>query len=203
MSDHYYSNHPQSEVITETKEYRLRHHTLKLTSGTGVFSKKGIDFGSQVLMETFEPPSISGDFLDLGCGYGPIGLTIAKEFTDRHIYMVDVNERAIQFAKENAKQNNISNVTIQQSDGFETISQKRFASIITNPPIRAGKKVIFSFFEKSFEQLDDGGELWVVIQKKQGAPSTIKYLETMFQQVDVVAKKKGYFIIRAHKGKLD
>src|SRR5699024_1138739 len=130
-------------------------------------------------------------------------LTIAKEFTDRHIYMVDGNDRAIQFARENAKQNNISNVTIQQSGGFETISDRRFASVITNPPIRAGKKVIFTFFEKSFEQLDDGGVLWVVIQKKQGAPSTIKHLETMFQQVDVVSKNKGYFIVRAEKGKLD
>src|SRR5699024_5008296 len=146
---------------------------------------------------------ISGDFQDLGCGYGPIGLTIAKEFTDRHIYMVDVNDRAIQFARENAKQNNISNVTIQQSDGFETISDSRFASVITIPQIRPVKKVIFTFFEKSFEQLDDGGELWVVIQKNPGSPSTKKHLETMFQQVDVVAKKKGYFIIRAHKGKLD
>src|SRR5699024_11080565 len=191
------------EVLTEMEESRLRHHTLNLTPGTGVLSKKGIAYGSQVLLQTCEAPAVSADVPDLGCGYGPLGITVAMEYQDRHIHMVDVNDRAIQFARENAKQNNISNVTIQQSDGFETISDRRFASVITNPPIRAGKKVIFTFFEKSFEQLDDGGELWVVIQKKQGAPSTIKHLETMFQQVDVVAKKKGYFIIRAHKGKLD
>jgi len=163
MSDHYYSNNPQSKMVTETKDFTIRDHVLTLTTSTGVFSKKGIDFGSRLLIETFEAPSVQGDFLDLGCGYGPIGLTLAKEFSDRHVKMVDVNERAVTLAGENARQNDIENVTIQQSDGFSTISQETFAAIITNPPIRAGKKVIYPFFEKSATQLVSGGSLWVVV----------------------------------------
>src|SRR5699024_4886197 len=164
-----------------------------------VFSKKGIDFGSRLLIETFEAPSMPGDFLDLGCGYGPIGLTLAKEFSDRHIKMVDVNERAVMLAEENAAQNNIKNVVIQQSDGYSSISSEVFTAIITNPPIRTGKKVIYPFFEKSATQLVSGGSLWVVVQKKQGAPSLMRFLETLFPLVEVRARKKGYYIIQATK----
>lgn len=199
MSDHYYSNDPQSKMITKTNDYTIRDHTLKLTTSTGVFSKKGIDFGSRLLIESFEAPDVQGDFLDLGCGYGPIGLTLAVEFSDRHIRMVDVNERAIELATENARQNKIENVTIQQSDGFAKLAKERFAAVITNPPIRAGKKVIYPFFEKSATQLVSGGSLWLVVQKKQGAPSLIKFLETLFPIVEVRAKKKGYYIIQATK----
>lgn len=199
MSDHYYSNDPQSKMITKTNDYTIRDHTLKLTTSTGVFSKKGIDFGSRLLIESFEAPDVQGDFLDLGCGYGPIGLTLAVEFSDRHIKMVDVNERAIELATENARQNKIENVTIQQSDGFAKLAKERFAAVITNPPIRAGKKVIYPFFEKSATQLVSGGSLWLVVQKKQGAPSLIKFLETLFPIVEVRAKKKGYYIIQATK----
>lgn len=186
-------------MVTETNDYTIRDTVLTLTTSTGVFSKKGIDFGSRLLIETFEPPNIQGDFLDLGCGYGPIGLTLAKVFHDRHIRMVDVNERAVTLAQQNATENNIGNVTIQQSDGFSTIESKLFAAIITNPPIRAGKKVIYPFFEKGYTQLKAGGSLWIVVQKKQGAPSMITFLETIFPEVQVRAKKKGYYILEAIK----
>lgn len=199
MSDHYYSNNPQSKMVTETNDYTIRDHVLTLTTSTGVFSKKGIDFGSRLLIETFEAPSVQGDFLDLGCGYGPIGLTLAKEFSDRHVKMVDVNERAVMLTEKNARQNDMKNVTVQQSDGFSTISSETFAAIITNPPIRTGKKVIYPFFEKSAMQLVSGGSLWVVVQKKQGAPSLMKFLETLFPLVEVRARKKGYYIIQATK----
>lgn len=186
-------------MVTETNDYTIRDHVLTLTTSTGVFSKKGIDFGSRLLIETFEAPSVQGDFLDLGCGYGPIGLTLAKEFSDRHVKMVDVNERAVMLTEKNARQNDMKNVTVQQSDGFSTISSETFAAIITNPPIRTGKKVIYPFFEKSAMQLVSGGSLWVVVQKKQGAPSLMKFLETLFPLVEVRARKKGYYIIQATK----
>lgn len=197
MSDHYYSKQPQSETKTSLISCRLKNHDFTFMAGSGVFSKKGIDFGSRLLIETFTAPKVAGDFLDLGCGYGPIGIAIATFYDERHVFMADINERAVHLAKQNAQRHNVSNVSIFQSDGFEHIQNQSFAAILTNPPIRAGKKVIQAFFEQSVTYLVDGGELWVVVQKKQGAPSVITFLSTLFTEVEVVEKKKGYYIIRA------
>ncbi len=114
--------------------------------------------------------------------------------------MIDVNERAVELSNENAEKNGIKNVRIYQSDLFSNIdSVQTFASIITNPPIRAGKKVVHAIFEKSAEHLRASGELWIVIQKKQGGPSAIEKLKELFDEVSVVQKKKGYYIIKAKK----
>lgn len=197
MSDHYYSKQPQSKeqksVITST----LKGKEFTYQTSSGVFSKKGVDFGSRLLIETFISPEISGDILDLGCGYGPIGITIAYFHRQRHVYLADVNERAIELAKHNAAINHVENISILQSDGLEQLQNQSFAVVLTNPPIRAGKKVIQRFFKESAARLIPGGELWVVVQKKQGAPSVITFLKTLFAEVDTVNRKKGYFIIRA------
>lgn len=199
MSDHYYSKHPQSKEHTETNEYVLNGRAYTFTTGAGVFSKKGIDFGSRLLIETFVEPDVKGNILDLGCGYGPIGLSLANQFKTRKITMVDINERAVLYAKKNAQTNQIENVQIVESDQFTNIDDQQFAAVVTNPPIRAGKKVIQAMFEKSHSHLMDHGELWVVVQKKQGAPSVITFLESVFTNVEVVTRKKGYYIIRAVK----
>jgi 16S rRNA (guanine1207-N2)-methyltransferase len=115
------------------------------------------------------------------------------------VHMVDVNERAIELAKENAALNGINNVEIYESDRLLSVKETSFAAILTNPPIRAGKKTVHDIYEQSFEHLVSGGALWVVIQKKQGAPSTLEKLETMFSFVETIGKSKGYFIIKAIK----
>lgn len=198
MPDHYYTKNPQSEFVTETNQYTIREHTYTFTSGSGVFSKRGIDFGSKLLIDHFSEPKVTGDILDLGCGYGPIGIVLADQFKDRDVCMVDINERALMLAKKNAAQNDVD-VTIRESDGFSDIGNRTFAAIVTNPPIRAGKKFIFHLFEQSISYLVQGGELWLVVQKKQGAPSVMKYLASIFSEVDVITRKKGYHIIRATK----
>jgi 16S rRNA (guanine1207-N2)-methyltransferase len=152
-----------------------------------------------LLIETFKVPSVNGNILDIGCGYGPIGLSIAKDCPERLVHMVDVNLRAIQLAKENASNNGVANVQIYESDRLLNVKGNMFAVILTNPPIRAGKKVVHDIFEQSFNHLLPGGELWVVIQKKQGAPSAIEKLSEIFQSVETVEKKKGYFILKAKK----
>lgn len=199
MSDHYYSRNPQSSHITQTWKNELLGHSFTFTSGAGVFSKQSIDYGTRLLIETFVNPTVKGNILDLGCGYGPIGISLARQLSDRQVVMVDVNERAVLLAKENAAENGVQNVEIMQSDGFTNLVNQSFAAILTNPPIRAGKELIFEFFKQSEVSLVAGGELWIVIQKKQGAPSTIRFLETLFTEVEVVQKQKGYFIIRARK----
>ncbi|MDZ5672701.1 16S rRNA methyltransferase [Bacillus subtilis] len=200
MSEHYYSEKPSVKSNKQTWSFRLRNKDFTFTSDSGVFSKKEVDFGSRLLIDSFEEPEVEGSILDVGCGYGPIGLSLASDFEDRTIHMIDVNERAVELSNGNAEQNGITNVKIYQSDLFSNVdSAQTFASILTNPPIRAGKKVVHAIFEKSAEHLKASGELWIVIQKKQGAPSAIEKLEELFDEVSVVQKKKGYYIIKAKK----
>ncbi len=199
MSEHYYSKKTTTKSEEKTWSYELRGHSFSFTTDHAVFSKREVDYGSRLLIDAFTEPEVEGDVLDLGCGYGPIGLSLAKVLQKRNIVMVDVNERALDLAKKNAVQNNIRNVTIKESDRLQGVSDYTFASILTNPPIRAGKEVVHHMFEESAKALVDQGELWVVIQKKQGAPSAKQKLEELLGHVEVVTKQKGYYILKGTK----
>lgn len=199
MTEHYYSNKPQTESKPRHFKFTLLGFEFKFETDAGVFSKSEVDFGSRVLIDAFEMPEVEGDVLDVGCGYGPIGLSIAKANPERLVHMMDINSRAVQLAEKNAVANGVQNVRIFESDGLQNVGDEKVAVILTNPPIRAGKETIFRFYDDSYKKLVKSGELWVVIQKKQGAPSTLSHLEEMFEEVDVVEKKKGYWIIRAKK----
>lgn len=197
MSDHYYSQQPQSKSAPRTWQYQLRGETYTFMSDMGVFSKDTVDFGSRLLIEQFQAPKISGDILDLGCGYGPIGISLANDFPERTIVLSDVNERALQLATFNAVQNNVKNTEIIQSDRFSTFSHRQFAAILTNPPIRSGKQNIHAMIEESERALMKNGEFWAVIQKKQGAPSYKQKMIDVFGNAETIAKDKGYYIYRA------
>ncbi|AYV68849.1 16S rRNA methyltransferase [Niallia circulans] len=199
MTEHYYSRTQNVNSDPNYWNFTLKGNTIRFKTDNGVFSKKEVDFGSRLLIETYTLPDLDGDILDVGCGYGPIGISIAKTSPNRMVHMVDVNLRAIELAEENARQNGVENVRVYESDRLLRVKGQKFASILTNPPIRAGKKVVHDIFEQSYECLVPNGELWVVIQKKQGAPSAIAKLEEFFKEVNIVEKKKGYFIIQAKK----
>ena len=200
MSEHYYSNKPQSESKPRQWKFTLLGNTFTFETDTGVFSKSEVDFGSRVLIDAFEMPEVEGVLLDVGCGYGPIGLSIAKNNPDREVFMMDINSRAVSLSQKNAQLNGVQNVRIFESDGLDAVNtNSKVAAVLTNPPIRAGKETVFKFYDRAYELLVENGELWIVIQKKQGAPSTISHLEEMFSEVEVVEKKKGYWIIRAKK----
>ncbi|WP_079504274.1 class I SAM-dependent methyltransferase [Mesobacillus jeotgali] len=199
MTEHYYSRKPSTESNPVKWESELRGNSFRFKTDSGVFSKKEVDFGSRLLIDTFELKNESGLILDVGCGYGPIGLSLAKAYPDATVHMVDVNERAITLAGENAANNKIDNIKIYESDRLTGVEEKEFSAILTNPPIRAGKKVVHEIFEQSFQHLAEGGELWVVIQKKQGAPSAMEKMEELFGDVEVAAKSKGYFILKSVK----
>jgi len=198
MADHYFSNNPVSKSDRKRWDFELRGQTFTFLSDQGVFSKNEVDFGSRLLIQAFEQPEEQGAFLDVGCGYGPIGLSLAKEFVNRRVDMVDVNERALELAGENAVLNGVTNVSVFQSNVYENVSGQ-YAAILSNPPIRAGKKVVHEILERANEHLVPGGELWVVIQKKQGAPSALAKMEEIYPTVEVVKKEKGYYIIKSKK----
>jgi 16S rRNA (guanine1207-N2)-methyltransferase len=199
MSEHYYSRTQKVESDPKFWEFTLRNNLFRFKTDNGVFSKKEVDYGSRLLIEAFKLPEVEGNVLDVGCGYGPIGLSVAKGYPNRTIHMVDVNNRAIELAKENAEKNQVANVVIYESDRLLNVSEKGFAAILTNPPIRAGKQIVHDIFEQGFDHLVTQGEMWVVIQKKQGAPSAIEKLKDLFTTVETIDKSKGYFVIKATK----
>jgi 16S rRNA (guanine1207-N2)-methyltransferase len=198
MNEHYYSAKPSSAHRVAELETVLLGRKFRFVTDAGVFSKSGVDFGTRLLIETMDIPN-DAKVLDIGCGYGPIGIAAAATAANGSVVMADVNERAIELADTNAKLNGVHNVTVRQSDLYSGIEDREFDCILTNPPIRAGKDTVHQIFEQAREFLKDGGSLWVVIQKKQGAPSAIEKLEQLYPSVEIIVKDKGYWIIRASK----
>ncbi|NQX70831.1 class I SAM-dependent methyltransferase [Paenibacillus alba] len=198
MSEHYYTQRPTAKRDVHTMQEELRGRTYTFLTDAGVFSKKGVDYGSKHLIETMQLNE-DAKVLDVGCGYGPIGLSAAVMCPKGHVTMVDINERAIELSLDNAKRNGIANVSIIQSDLLEQVKDQRYDAVLTNPPIRAGKEVVHRIFTDAYDCLVEGGSIWVVIQKKQGAPSAMKKLESLYRDVVEVSKDKGYKILKATK----
>lgn len=198
--DHYYSAKPTSQSERKKIKTTIGGHKFVLLTDAGVFSKDKVDTGSEVLIQAAQESDFpKGNILDLGCGYGAIGLTLAKTFPNREIEMVDVNERALELAQDNASLNEIENVKIYQSNIFGSVNSKKFAAIVSNPPIRAGKKVVHQILEESYDYLTDGGKLQIVIQKKQGAPSAQKKMLEVFGNVERIRLEKGYWVLESKK----
>ena len=199
MAQHYYSENPTTKSEPFTFTYKLGNHNFFFTSDAGVFSKKEIDFGTRLLLETVTIDDHAKKMLDVGCGYGPIGMYFAYFYPNLSVDMLDINIRAVELTKKNLQDNQMKHVRVFQSNLLDAVLDERYDLIVSNPPIRTGKENIFRLYEQAYEALNSGGSLWIVIQKKQGAPSTMRKLEEMFKEVEVVAKKKGYFIIQAKK----
>ena len=189
---HYFTN---DEVKSNEKiiNVKIKDITLKLTVDNGVFSKKGLDFGTRSLLESLNIKEIKGDILDFGCGYGPIGLYLAKT-TNSNIDMIDINERAVHLAKKNAELNN-TKVNIYKSNFYEQID-KKYDFIITNPPIRIGKENLYKILFESLNHLKENGKLILVINKNQGAKTVLKDLNEKYE-AHIKNKNKGFYIIEA------
>ncbi|MDU6525315.1 MAG: class I SAM-dependent methyltransferase [Streptococcus lutetiensis] len=195
MTKMYYAENPDSaHDIHELKVTLLRQSFTFLTD-SGVFSKKMVDYGSQVLLNTLDFEK-GKTLLDLGCGYGPLGISLAK-VQDVKLTMVDINNRAIDLAKQNAQKNGVE-ADIFQSNIYEKVNGT-FDYIISNPPIRAGKQVVHTIISESINYLKVGGNLTIVIQKKQGAPSAKAKMEEVFGNVEILKRDKGYYILRSEK----
>ena len=193
MAEHYFTETPGSphRPIRFQAEYRGKF--LVFQTDSGVFSRTEIDRGSRTLLNAL-PDGITGDVLDMGCGYGALGVCLKKHNPDCRLMMADINERAVQLARSNAEQNG-TDAEVIQSNGFAALVGRRYDLIVTNPPIRAGKPLIYAMFKDAANALKKHGSLMLVIRKQQGAPSAITYLKTLFQTVDVLCKKGGYWVI--------
>ena len=190
--NHYFTNQ-EMESNLKSAFVKIRDKDFKFYTDNGVFSKKGLDFGSRTLINELLDLDLSGRVLDVGCGYGVIGI-ILSSFFHLNVDMVDVNKRAIHLTKMNIKENNVSDISAFYSDVYENINDK-YDVIVTNPPIRAGKEVVYKILFGAKEHLTCGGALYFVINKDQGAKSAIKDLEKI-ADVEVIKKNKGFFVIK-------
>ena len=195
MSKMYYAENPDAAHDIHELRVELLGQKMTFLTDAGVFSKKMIDFGSQLLLKCLEVEK-DERVLDVGCGYGPLGLSLVKAYGVQAT-MVDINNRALDLARKNAERNQVS-ATIFQSNIYEQVEGK-FDHVISNPPIRTGKQVVHEIIEKSKDFLEDNGDLTIVIQKKQGAPSAKNKMEDVFGNCEVVKKDKGYYILRSVK----
>ena len=187
---HYFTNDYVESKEVKTKCI-IKDTELTLITDNGVFSKKGLDFGTRSLLETID--NVSGQVLDFGCGYGPIGIYLKKTY-NVEVDAVDINERAMNLAKKNAELNK-TNINIFESNIYENVN-KKYDYIVTNPPIRVGKKILYQILFEAKEHLNVNGELWLVIHKDQGAKSLVKDLEKEYK-VEIKNKNKGFYIICA------
>ena len=187
---HYFTNDYVESKEVKTKCI-IKDTELTLITDNGVFSKKGLDFGTRSLLETID--NVSGQVLDFGCGYGPIGIYLKKTY-NVEVDAVDINERAMNLAKKNAELNK-TNINIFESNIYENVN-KKYDYIVTNPPIRVGKKLLYQILFEAKEHLNVNGELWLVIHKDQGAKTLAKDLEKEYK-VEIKNKNKGFYIICA------
>lgn len=191
-----------NDVTIKSKDIDVKFSILdkkfSLKSDNGVFSKDRLDRGSEVFIKTLLSLNLGQEVLDLGCGIGVVGLSLAH-FNHANYTFIDVNERAVELTKINIKRLNLSSrCHALVSNIFENIKDS-FDSILLNPPIRAGKKVIYQMYQDSYEHLNSGGSLFIVIRVKQGALSSFKFLQTIYEDVKVIDHDKGYQIIRCIK----
>ena len=197
MNDQYYTREPGSESRPEECEFVYRGETMRFTTDAGVFSRGELDTGTRLLLEAL-PEALSGEILDLGCGWGPIGVSVKRLWPETRVTMADVNLRALAWSRKNAEKNG-AEVNCVESDGFAALAGKTFDAVITNPPIRAGKQVIYRMFAEAFDHLKEKGSLFLVIRKQQGAESCVKYLKTIYPSVEKRDRSGGFWVIEARK----
>lgn len=194
----YFTNDPDLAHDEHSFDFTLAGHNLHFTSDNGVFSKHTVDYGSRALIAVVAATQPTGALLDVGCGWGPIGLSLAKASPALAVTMSDVNERALALARRNAEANGITNATVIAASVYDGVDGT-FDTIVTNPPIRAGKATVSAILSGAFDHLNAGGKLYAVLQKKQGAPSAKKLMQERFGNVEIVKKDKGYYILQATK----
>lgn len=188
---YYFDANTDAVSKEKTVKINIFNYIYTFKTDNNVFSKNSLDFGTRTLLENIDLNKISGNVLDFGCGYGPIGILIKKN-CNCTVDMIDVNLRALDLAKKNAMINQVD-VNIFESNIYSNIS-KKYDYIITNPPIRVGKKILYEILVSAKEHLNNNGHLIFVINKDQGAKSTMEYMKNYYN-VNLICKNKGFYVI--------
>ncbi len=193
--EHYFSAQPASEARERTIRVVLQGEVFELLTADGVFSSEHLDTGTAVLLATVPPPATEGDLLDLGCGWGPIAITLARRSPDASVWAVDVNERALALVAANAR---IADVDVKTAYPQDIPAGVRFATIWSNPPIRIGKAALHELLEAWIPRLAPGGIAWLVVAKHLGGDSLQRWLGESFPDLVVsrTTTDKGFRVLR-------
>ncbi len=200
--EHYFSANPASPHRQHQIYLDFQGRRLTFTTDAGVFSREAVDRGTRLLLAVLAVPGYARLLVDLGCGYGPIGLALACLAPQARVFLIDPNARACELALANARQNGLSNVAIRQGEGLAAVDGP-IDLVAINPPIRAGKKVVYGLMAEAAARLKPGGELWTVIRTNQGAKSLAAELGRLFPEVDEIEKGGGFRVYRARRGVAD
>ena len=193
--NHYFTNIENVKSNIRVITINIYEKAYYFYSDKGVFSKNELDFGTRLLLETLPVSQMKGSILDVGCGYGPIGL-ILKDKTNCDVDMIDINLRALHLTKLNAKKNKVE-VNIYESNAYKSVN-KKYDYIITNPPIRAGKKKVYEILIGAHNFLSDNGQLWFIMRKDQGLKSALKDIADYYN-LSIINKKNGFYVVCAIK----
>ena len=197
MAEQYFQAQPSAQSRERRIQVQLGETSLRFFTDNATFSKEHLDEGSRILLEALPP--LGGRVADLGCGWGALGGVLAKKWADVHFVLTDVNERAAALAERNLKLNGLDNFEVVCGDGFSAV-EGTFDWIVTNPPIRAGKEVIYGLFAEAKDYLVPGGTLALVIRTQQGAKSAERYLRGIYESVETLDVSGGYRVLAARNG---
>lgn len=192
---HYFVNDENVKSNKRVLDYNYDNSSFKFVSDNGVFSKDEIDNGSDILLRNYLKYGKKGRTLDVGSGVGFLGIVINK-INDCEVDMLEINSRAVDLCRENIKLNKSDNCNVFESDIYEK-AEGKYDVVISNPPIRAGKKVVFEILEKAKQYLNISGELWIVIRKSHGADSAKKKLEDVYGNCEIVKRDKGFYVLKS------
>lgn len=196
MAEHYYTESPKAKYVEYLIKTTIANFNLLFKSASGVFSAREIDKASKLLAEKSKLPE-EGKILDLGCGYGMIGIAAAKRSPKSKIILIDINKRATKLAIENVKMNRIKNAEVRQGNLYEPVADEKFDAILLNPPMAAGRKLCLQMIDQSIEHLNKGGSLQVVARHKKGGAVLFEDMKKIFSKTETLAKKGGF---RVYKG---
>ena len=201
MTEYYYSKVPLSEIKVFTINPIIRNRQYHFKTCSGVFSYKKVDKGTNLLLKYIQIPKNASKVLDMGTGYGLIGVVVATEFPEIKVFMIDINQRAIWIARENLKMNKISNAKVFWGNFYEPVKKEteQFDVILTNPPLALGHEPILEFISNTPQYLKSNGYLYLVIRTKQGAKKISERMNKTFKNVELLGIQGGYRLFRSQK----
>ncbi len=200
--DHYFTERPSIKSNQKKINYEIQGKQFEFITDNGVFSKNKVDYGTDVMLKAFLKNKVNDNIrlLDIGCGYGVVSVVLGTFIKNIKITLSDVNERALDLSAMNLENAQISEYKKIKSNVYNSFNgEDIFDVIMSNPPIRAGKELIFKIYEGAYDRLAMSGEFWCVIQTKHGAKSTQKKLEDLFNNCETVTIDSGYRIFRCIK----
>lgn len=197
-AEHYFSQHPKSKAKFGLLQAYLRGRSFEFLTASGVFSKSRIDLGTRLLIECMILPE-NGSVLDIGCGYGTVGIAAAVFNPNLHVVLADVNSRAVLLARQNVEKNNAWNVDVRRGNLYEPVSELVFDCVLTNPPVSAGMKTVKAMICGAPERMSRDGVFQMVVRSKVGGKRLRGFFEEAFGNVEVLARESGYRVLMARK----